>query len=490
MTTISSRTSHHPVSIIARKELGESLRDGRFRTLAASILALLLVGLAGGWLETRQARQAIETAEDSERATWLGQGAKNPHSAAHFGNYAFKPRSPLAALDRGVDDYLGRAVWLEAHWQDPFSLRPAEDRTAVQRFGELTAAFTLQVLVPLLLILLGFAAFAGEREDGTLLLLSSLGLKGRTLMLGKALGLGGALSLVLVPATLLGAGAALVGGRGDTSPDSGAMAALFLALVYGAYFVTLLAIVLAVSAKSSNPRSSLVILLGLWMLSTLVSPRLVADLAERLYPIPTPRAFFAAIEADKIDGLTDEGNFQERRQALVEQVLAEYGVKSLEELPVSFAGISLQASEEHSNLVYDKHYGKLWQLYAGQERVHLWAGLVSPRLAVRALSMAVAGTDISRHRHFAQTAESHRRVLVKYLNDDMTHNAGEASFGYRAAEELWHEAPTFEYHPPGIAEVLGHQVPALLLLGAWLLSSIAFAVRATARLQVLPGGAS
>ena len=483
-----SSTSLRPVWILARKELAETLRDGRFRTFAASILALLLVGLASGWIETREARQAIETAEASERATWLGQGAKNPHSAAHFGNYAFKPRPPLSALDRGVDDYLGTAVWLEAHWQDPFTLRPAEDRTAVQRFGDLTAAFTLQVLAPLLLVLLGFAAFAGERESGTLLQLSSLGLEGRALVLGKALGLGGALALVLVPATVLGAVAALFVGGGAAPGDSGAMAALALVLIYGAYFATLLAIVLAVSARARSPRSALVTLLGLWMLSTLVAPRLVADVAERLYPIPTPRAFFSGIEADETDGMDGGGNRQERRQALEERVLAEYGVESLEELPVNFAGISLQASEEHSNLVYDKHYGKLWELYAGQERVHLWAGLVSPRLAVRALSMGVAGTDIARHRHFAQTAESHRRVLVKYLNADMTHNAGEASFGYRAGEELWHEAPTFDYQPPGLGEVLRRQVPALVLLLAWLVGSIAFAVRATDRLRVLPGG--
>ena len=171
----------HPVWTIARKELRESLRDGRFRVLAVGVLALLVAGLAAGWLDTREARQTIESARAADHATWLGQGARNPHSAAHFGHYAFKPRPVLSALDRGVDAYLGTAVWLEAHWQDPFALRPAEDRTALQRFGELSAAFTLQVLAPLLVIFLGFAGFAGERERGTLRQLASLGLEARTL---------------------------------------------------------------------------------------------------------------------------------------------------------------------------------------------------------------------------------------------------------------------------------------------------------------------
>ena len=99
---------------------------------------------------------------------WLNQTKKNPHSAAHYGVYAFKPKSPLAIVDTGIDPYMGVAVWLEAHKQNEFKYRPAQDRTAVQRFGEMTAPRSLQVLVPLFIVLMTFSAFAGEREQGTL----------------------------------------------------------------------------------------------------------------------------------------------------------------------------------------------------------------------------------------------------------------------------------------------------------------------------------
>ncbi|MCG8462581.1 MAG: DUF3526 domain-containing protein [Holophagales bacterium] len=481
--------STSPIRIIARKELRETFRDGRFRVLATSVLLLLIVGLAAGWLETRGAQQEVESARAAEAATWLGQGAKNPHSAAHFGNYAFKPRTSLSALDRGVDSFLGTAVWLEAHWQDPFALRPAEDRTAVHRFGQLTTAFTLQVLAPLLVILLAFSAFAGEREHGTLRQLASLGLGARTLSLGKALGLGAALALILVPAVLLGAGATMLIRGGDAAGAGLAGTALWTG-VYGIYFLILLALTLAVSARARSGRGALVVLLGFWMLTTLLVPRVVADLAERAHPIPTPRAFFAAIAEDEARGMEGQGTRAERRQALEERVLAEHGADSLDELPINFAGLSLQASEEHSNLVYDKHYGELWRLYEAQERMHIWAGLLSPTLAVRSLSMALAGTDIARHHHFAQAAESHRRVLVKALNDDMTENAGAASFGYLASEELWQRTPEFTYQPPALGEVLGRQAPAFAVLALWLAATVAGAVRATARLRVIPGEAA
>ena len=471
-----------PIRVMAAKELRESLRDGRFRWLAISVLILLAAGLIAGGLETREAQEAIALAEEAERQTWEGQGPRNPHSAAHFGNYAFKPRPMLSSLDRGVDAYLGTAVWLEAHWQDPFALRPAEDRTAVQRFGELTAAFTLQVLVPLLIIVLGFSAFAGERERGTWLHLASLGLDGRTLAFGKALGLGAALALVLLPAGLLTLGLAAWGG------SVGATAVLLL--VYAAYFVTWLGLVLAVSAWASTARTALVVLLGFWMLQALVVPRLVADIAESAVPVPTPRAFFAAIAEDEAQGMDGLGDRAERRQALEEKTLAEYDVASLDELPINFAGLSLQASEEHSNLVYDKHYGDLWRRYLDQERLHVWGAVLSPRLAVRALSMAVAGTDVSRHRHFAEAAELHRRELVKFLNQDMIENAGANSFGYMADEELWRATPAFSYQPPGLDESLARQGLAVVCLVVWLVGALAFAVVAVSRQRVVAGAGS
>ncbi|MEO1368164.1 MAG: DUF3526 domain-containing protein [Acidobacteriota bacterium] len=473
--------------VVAAKELRESLRDGRFRLLAASVFLLLAAGLSTGWLETREAHRAIDGARHAERTTWLDQGPRNPHSAAHFGNYAFKPRPALASLDRGVDAYLGTAVWLEAHWQDPFALRPAEDRTAVQRFGELTAAFTLQVLAPLLIIVLGFGTVAGERERGTLRQLASLGLGPRTLVLGKGIGLGAALGLVLVPAAVVAAALAAGAAPGGEAEGGGLSGGLALFGVYAVYFVTWLALVLAVSSWADRARTALVVLLGFWMLQALVVPRLVADLAERTHPIPTPRAFFAAIAEDSARGMDGRGTPAERRQALEGRVLAEYGVDSVAELPINFAGLALQDSEEHANLVYDKHYGDLWGRYLAQERLHLWGAALSPRLAVRSLSMAVAGTDIARHRHFADAAEQHRRKLVKFLNDDMTENAGEASFGYLADEALWEASPTFSYRPPDLGTALGRQGPAFAWLGAWLLAGFGLAALAVRRLRILPG---
>ena len=185
------------IARIARKEWLDLARDGRFRTTAAIVMVLLVAALAAGWRHHSEVRRQHDSAARATRTQWLNQGSKNPHSAAHYGVYAFKPRTQLSMVDSGVDPYLGVAAWLEAHKQNEFKYRPAQDRTALQRFGEMTAAEVLQLLVPLLIVLLTFGAFAAERESGTLRQLASLGVPLQRLAAGKALGIGAALAAVL-----------------------------------------------------------------------------------------------------------------------------------------------------------------------------------------------------------------------------------------------------------------------------------------------------
>lgn len=90
-------------SRIARKELTEMLRDGRFRVLAVVVLALSLLSLAAGWKSYTDLSHQHAAAQAATREQWLSQEKKNPHSAAHYGMYAFQPKSQLAMVDTGID---------------------------------------------------------------------------------------------------------------------------------------------------------------------------------------------------------------------------------------------------------------------------------------------------------------------------------------------------------------------------------------------------
>lgn len=471
------------IGTLARKELLELTRDRRFRLAATATLGLLAVALATGVVHQRRTADERAQAQRIDRETWLGQGSKNPHSAAHFGMYAIKPPLPLAFADRGIDSYVGQTVWLEAHVQNLAQARAAEDRTAVQRFGELTAATVLQLLLPLLIVLLGFDAFTGERERGTLRQLASLGVPGRTLAIGKALGTAGALGVILAPATVLGA-AALVVARPVTGVSDALARIAVMAASYGLYLAAFVGVTVMVSAVAGSSRAALVVLLGFWIANGLLGPRLMADIAARLHPTPAPGALWSSIR-EEMKGRDGHGSGDAHARAFEKRVLDRYKVQRLEDLPVSFIGLKMLEGEEQGNRVYDRHLGALRAIYERQERVHLLGAVAAPLLAVRQISMAMAGTDLAHHGAFLAQAEHHRRELQRLLNGDIAQNAKGREFSYEADATLWRRARAFAFAIPPFRETLGRQAMALALLGIWAALTALAAVRAAARVRVV-----
>ncbi len=464
---------------IARKEFTDVVRDGRFRWCAALVGALLLVSLGHGWVQARQAQEELAAAQATARDHWESQGEKNPHSAAHYGIYAFKPRLALSFVDEGVDPYTGTSVWLEAHRQNDFLMRPAQDATAAQRVGALTAAQVLQNLVPLLVILLTFGALAGEREQGTLRQLLATGIGRRELAVGKALGVAGALALLLVPAAVVGAAALVVG---STGPAASPLArGTVLAGVYLAYFGAFVGLGLAVSAWARSARTALVVLLGVWVVNGLVAPRAAVDLSKWIHPTPSAVEFAHTLEQEMAAGVDDIQ--RPDRAAFGERLLAEYGVERAEDLPVNEVGLYLQESEEFGNRIFDRNYGALWDTFERQGVVHEALAVAAPLLAVRTLSMGLAGTDVEQHRHFATAAEAYRRDMMRQMNLDLAENSRTGEL-YTAGPELWAEVPPLQYDAPTLGWVLGNRVLSLLVLGLWLAGAGLLAARRVQRAEV------
>jgi ABC-2 type transport system permease protein len=470
------------ITRIAKKELTEMVRDGRFRWVSVVVLGLLTGALLMGWRHQREVSEEHELARRGTRDHWLGQGEKNPHSAAHYGIYAFKPSMSLSAIDPGVDPYVGVSAWLEAHRQNQFEFRPAQDATAVQRFGELTAATVLQLLVPLLIIILAFSAFAGERESGTLRQLMSLGIEPSQLATGKALGIAGAMGMVLVPAAVIGVAAMVIATENRVVAADAPRLGL-MALAYVLYFTVFAGIALAVSAKAPSSRLALVGLLGFWIWNGLIAPRAATDIARAVYPTPSAFEFTNGIQKALDSGLDGHNPYDERHKAFEKQILEKYGVDKVEELPVNFAGLSLQKGEEWGNEVFDHFYGELHRTFHRQSRVRALSAVAAPLLAVQSLSMGLAGTDFAQHRDFADAAERYRRMLVEKMNLDMAEKAGKLDYTYMASGELWASVPDFVYEAPSARWVLRNHGTSAVVLILWVSVAGLAAYRAASRIQ-------
>jgi ABC-2 type transport system permease protein len=472
------------VRAVALKEWTELRRDSRLASLFALVFVLMVGALAFGAAQHMRLDRERAAAAATDRVIWTGQGAKNPHAAAHFGQYAFKPQSPLALIDPGVDAYVGQAVWLEAHKQNEAQFRIARDAGVGARLGGLSFAFVLQTIMPLVAILVGFAGVAGERERGTLRQLMSLGASSVALLAGKALAALSALAVLLLPAFAIAVLAIFVLADHDYSIADQLQRLLALSFGYGFYLAGFVFLALAVSAFARSSRAALIVLLAFWLVNCFLAPRVMIDVARRIVALPTALEFRNAIAEDRKKTFGHD----ERHPAFIafrDSVLSQYGVSRIEDLPVNFRGLALRKDDENGYVVYDKHFGALQAAFDAQDRLRAAPGFLFPLLATQPVSTSFSGTD-SRHQFdFSSAAEAHRRRIQTAASEDLIHNARYGDASYAAPPDLWASIPSFEYVSPAVSWAFSHVRGDLVALVLWTTLTAALAVLAAKRLRPL-----
>lgn len=455
------------IGSIVAKELAEHRRDGRVLGIAVLIAALLLVSLVTGWSAQTLQRHALGTAQTDDQATFLKQEEKPPHSAAHFGRMAYKPLPALGIFDPGAMPYLGQVVWLEAHRRNPAMFRAAEDSPELRRLADLSVAGILQMLLPLLIFLMGYATFAGERERGTLRQVLSAGPEIRSLFAGKFAAVAG--SGVAVALAAVGASTAL-GATADGSAWDTIVRGSGLALGYILYVMTLAAAALFVSARSHNAAAALLILLSAWALSVVAVPRIAASVAERTYPTPDSSVFWSeaseAIRTGRPDRNSEEYRALERSvlsRALGRDVTADEAAR----MSFNRRGLSFEVSELLGARAYADAYRELYAVYEHQRRLRRWLSILSPTLPLQHFSSAMTGTDTAAHEHFVLEAERQRNEIIRIMNEDQMLNGAGSGDAYLANAELWRRVPQFAYQPPSAAFAWRSGAWDLLVLAAW-----------------------
>ncbi|WP_207793895.1 ABC transporter permease, partial [Polymorphobacter multimanifer] len=201
-----------------------------------------------------------------------------------MGQYAFRPPAALGPFDPGLSPWLGQAVWIEAHYQNPPQARPAQSAGLVQRFRDLSPAWTLQALMPLPIVMAGLAAIAGEREGGNLRLQLMQGARPLPLLAGKAGAMFGGAALLVTGILLVGGGFTTL--TGGINAD-GLLRLASAWVVYLLYAAVWAALTVGVSALAATARGALLALLCLWMTSVVLVPRLAAEQAIRSHPVPS-----------------------------------------------------------------------------------------------------------------------------------------------------------------------------------------------------------
>lgn len=452
-------------------------RDRRAWWALLCLGALVLIAFALDLSAIAQANAAKAEIARAERARWLGQGEKDPHSAAHYSIFAFKPTSPLAALDPGVEPFVGQTVWLEAHMQNDMLYRPQGEASALQRAGLSSPATLLIGFAPLLAFLLAFTAVAMDRERGTLRLALGAALRPRAIVISKTLAIWWALVAVLVaPVTVLAAIATAM--LGALNLDAAVRLSLWAAAM-ALYLGVLTAIGVAVSMLAGSVRGALALLFGLWIGFGLALPRWANSAVETARPLPSTQAVKQQL-LDEAPSFWTAEDAKRHRASL----LAKYGASDPSDLRVDLRGAELDLSERHSHEVFDRVLGGFYDRVQAQDRAYAMLGGLSPTAAMQSLSPMLAGSDFVHHRRFIDGAEHYRRALVNRMNQDvMAHPVGDSGGKHTNGAGLWAQIPEFHHPAPGLSANWRNASPAVAGLLAWTLAALGLLAFASRRLR-------
>lgn len=455
------------IKSIAKKEFSSTLRDSRFVALSLIVLLLLLAATVVGLHSYSTLQQERGVAQQTVNDQFANAQDRHPHRMAHYGSYAFRPKSSISFLDFGLDSYTGASVYMEAHRQNSANFSQAQQSGSLIRFGEMTVAFVLQMLLPLLIIFLCFGSFTQEKETGTLKLLLSQGVSLRQVAWGKISGYSKVVALVTAPALVLAS--LLMFGKGGFELGADVLLRLLLfVLFYLAYFFIFIVLSVVVSALHQRSSTALVTLLGIWILCCVIIPKASANLGASLYTTPTKAQMDADVHEEVAKGIDGHSNGQDARtEALKQELLQKYGVDSVEQLLVNFDGIRMAAGEEHSTRVYQEHFDELTDIFEKQNRISEYAGLLNPYLAVRHLSMGMAGADFSHYIHFQQMAEDYRYNMAQELNHLQATKLTYGDKETRLSSETWAAMKPFTYDTPMAGWALGKHLVSVVALLLW-----------------------
>lgn len=461
------------VKLIARQVFRSAFKNPATWLLYALMLLLVLYAGITSWQYYEAQQKSMRTYQQKARESWESNPDKHPHRMAHYGSFAFRPKHPLSFFDFGIESYTGNTIFLEAHKQNTVNFSEAGFSSGMLRFGEISMALVLQIIFPLLLFFLGFNLVSADRENGTLSILMSQGAGWKDLLIGKSLGLYAVMLFFLLPVLLILAILLLT--TGNLAAEAALTGRTILLLfLYVLYIWILSVLTISISAISKTSKQSLLRLIGIWLLLLVLLPRGLQSLGTRLYPAPGKLAFEAAIEKDIIQQGDSHNPDDLHYKHLKDSLLKAYKADSVQQLPFNYSGFIMREGEKISAEIYQKHQKQLWNIYQRQNKVAEWAAFIDPFIAVRNISMALAGTDVNAYTDFQQQAETYRYELAQRMNElQMKYisnkKPGPEDNPYAINKEHWKETPDFSYQYMPLQKLLTHEMISILSILYWLI---------------------
>ncbi len=462
----------HSELLIARH-----LRQSVFKNSAVFIITLfigvlLLYATFSGWENYKNQNETSEKYQHESREDWLKNPDKNPHRMAHYGNFAFRKSTSLSVFEFGMEPFFGNAIFLEAHKQNTANFSEAGFSNSMLRFGEISIAMVLQVLLPLLIFFLGFNSIAYERENGTLKILLTQGINWKQLLMGKILGVASVIMMLFVPTIIVLVLVWLFLQDFSITADETIKMILFI-LFHFAYLLFFCVIAVLISAISKTSKKALITLIGIWLVFTIILPRTTQAIGAYIYEAPSKIQFNSDIEKDILKQGDSHNPNDPHYKAIKDSLLRAYKVDSVQKLPFNYSGFIMSEGEKISSRIYNEHLAELLKIYKKQNSFSKTVSFLNPYIAMKNLSMGLSNTDYESYIDFQKQAEDYRYKMaqkmnalqIKYISNK---KPGPNDKPLAIGKEHWADMEDFHYEPKPIETVLKNEIISIISIVLWI----------------------
>ncbi|WP_025143520.1 ABC transporter permease subunit [Pedobacter jeongneungensis] len=450
--------------MLIKKELLLSYRNKTVLISGVMIWLLFIAATVCTFLNYNSGHTQRLEANALFRQQWEHQ-QRNPHDAAHFGTYLFKPVNLLNVFDTGINDYTGNTYRIEAHIQHEISNSEAENNDTAMRFGNLTFALILQLLIPLLLLFNTSTSITGEKESGTLKMLLAQGLSSRKIIWAKVWANYLLIVVIVLPFFILMTIAVLC------SEDMALLLTrlLWILLTFLLYYLLIALLGTIVSAISNHSGKALLGALCFWIFMSIIFPKVITGVADRSYPLMSRAAFSDLVEQGYRKGLNGKDAYNIRGECYINGLLKKYHVDSVSALPFNIEGLTLQFNEDYRTMAFNHYFREIENTFNKQQHFLSLSGIFDPFLSTKRLSMALAGSDYHHHETFFKQAQVYRNSLIRQLNMQLAMHSKDVKGEYTVGPKYFSRLKDFKYQLPPLNEVLQLKKVAILSLTGWIL---------------------
>ena len=475
---------------IVAKHLKQSVLQNRAVVgVLIFIYILLFYALFLGWKSYTTQNNNSSKFQEQSRKDWLQNPDKNPHRMAHYGNYAFRKSTTLSIFEPGMSDFFGNVIYLEAHKQNTANFSEASTSSSLLRFGSISVAFVLQMLLPLLIFFIGFDCIASDRENGSLRLILTQGISWKQLLLGKILGLLKVVLLLYIPMGFVLFLIWFWTQNGVISFDETIKISLFLSL-HLLYLLIFCVLAVLISAVSKTSKKALISLIGLWVILFIILPRGTQALGSYFYPAVSKIKFNAQIDRDILNQGDSHNPNDTHFKAIKDSLLLVHKVDSVHKLPFNFSGFIMTKAEKISSKIYNEHLESVLEIYAKQNSFSKAAAFFNPYMTIKNITMALSNTDYGSYINFQKQAESYRYEMAQKMNElqikyisNKKQEANEKP--YAISKKYWESLNNFENKQNSISTILQNELVSFVSLISCLCALMFVLIIATKNLKAI-----